>query len=341
MSFTPRPLEIGINWRARDVIDPSTWTMEVTAADRAELDAALKVARASGKKLVDITREEFPLDAFVEKVARIETELLDGRGFVLLRKLDAGKYSRDELELMFWGIGMHLGSPWPQNRYGELITDVTDRGTNEWNADQREDERGGIAFDYHTDGADLVGLLCLATAQSGGKSCLANTIGIYNDLCAARPDLLQALHEEIPVDFRGEHPVGGNPFFTCPVFTVFGGRLFVRFILEYIQTSQRHPEAPRLTPLTIEAIETLSAMASKRRYNVYMAFQPGDIQFINNHHVLHGRTAYVDAPEFGLKRHIKRLWLGSHRITKRPRKFMRRATEYWEQKPAARQHHGI
>jgi hypothetical protein len=327
-----RQIEPRLGWRAQDMRDPSTWTVELTKFDHAELSAALQVAKASAPCFTEITRDRFPLDSLGDKLQKIEAELVDGRGFVLLRKLETDRYSVDELTLMFWGIGMHLGAPWPQNKDGDLITDVTDRGPAEWNPDRRDYERGGIALDYHTDGADLVGLMCLARARTGGMSCLANAIAIYNDLCEARPDLVAALHKEVPFDLRGGQPRGGKPFCMIPIFTAFRGRLFVRFVAEYVTTSQRHVDAPRLTSLVREAVDILSTMAADPAYNVYMSFEPGDVQFVNNYHILHARTAYVDAPDLGFKRHLKRLWLGTDRIGERPRHFRRSYTRHWKRR---------
>lgn len=335
ISVTPRPFDASLEWRAEDVRDPSAWTIELTASDHTAFDLALSAAKASARSITEITREEFPLNSFAQKLADIRWRLTDGHGFVLLRKLDPERYSADELTMLFWGIGVHLGDPWPQNKYGELITDVTDHGRNEWNPDRRDSELGGIALDHHTDGADLVGLLSLQTAQTGGVSCLANTVAIYNDLCRTRPDLVRALHEDLPFDFRGEELSGRRPYYMSPVFSVLSGRLFVRFIAEYIKTSQRHAEAPRLTPLAMEAIEALSAMATAPSYNVHMAFQAGDLQFINNHRVLHARTAYTDAPEIGLTRHLKRLWLGSDCVAERPRHFSG-GIRHWERRRLSR-----
>jgi alpha-ketoglutarate-dependent taurine dioxygenase len=40
-----------------------------------------------------------------------------------------------------------------------------------------------------------------------------------------------------------------------------------------------------------------------------MQFEPGDIQLLSNHRVLHARTAYEDAPGETRGRHLLRLWL--------------------------------
>jgi hypothetical protein len=42
-----------------------------------------------------------------------------------------------------------------------------------------------------------------------------------------------------------------------------------------------------------------------------MNFEPGDVQLISNHTVVHARTAYEDAPES--ERHLLRLWLSLER----------------------------
>ena len=87
----------------------------------------------------------------------------------------------------------------------------------------RGNEIGLVGLDYHTDGSDLVGLMCLRAAQSGGLSCVANAVAIYNELVRTRPDLAAALYEPLPYDFRGEQPPGGLPYYTFPVFTEHDG----------------------------------------------------------------------------------------------------------------------
>jgi hypothetical protein len=40
-----------------------------------------------------------------------------------------------------------------------------------------------------------------------------------------------------------------------------------------------------------------------------MRMQPGDMQFLNNHAILHARTAFEDHTEEDLKRHLLRIWV--------------------------------
>jgi hypothetical protein len=329
MPFEPRPLESHIEWRAADVADPAQWTITLTAEDQQELEDALRNAQTVSDDILDVGKAEFPLQGLAVKLAEVEHELINGRGFVRLAGLESTRYTDDELTLIYWGIGAHLGDPWPQNRHGHMLGDVTDQGKRADDPDVRGNEIGQAGLDYHTDGSDLVGLMCLRAAKSGGLSCVANAVGIYNELVRTRPDLAAALFERLPWDFRGEQPEGGRRYYLHEVFTEHGGRLFVRFIPQYIKASQRHPEAPRLTQLQIEALDTVSAMARDPQFNVYMELPPGSMQFINNYHVLHGRTPYEDDVAAGYKRHLKRLWLATRTLQDRPPNFKNGALAHW------------
>src|SRR5690242_8556538 len=120
-------LEPQAEWRAGDVADPATWTVELTDADQAELDAALRHALTISDDPLRLGRDAFPLEGLVAKLDQVAAELIDGRGFVRLSALDVDRYSDDELTLLYWGIGLHLGDPWPQNKYGHVLGDVTDQ----------------------------------------------------------------------------------------------------------------------------------------------------------------------------------------------------------------------
>ena len=61
-----------------------------------------------------------------------------------------------------------------------------------------------------------------------------------------------------------------------------------------------------------------------------MDFQPGDMQFINNFHVLHGRTAYEDDRGQRRVRHLKRLWLETTVLADRPPHFARNVSSHWD-----------
>ena len=311
-------LEPQAEWRAADVADPEAWTLRTDAADQAEIEGVLATAKAKSTDPLELGRRDFPFDRLAAKLHALSDVLLNGRGFARIAGLDTGRHSDEDLTLLYWGIGLHLGEPRAQNKHGHVLGDVTDQGKTMDDATARGYEFGQVRLDYHSDGSDLVGLLCLRTARSGGLSCVANAVAIHNHLVRERPDLAAVLYEPLPIDARGEEADGAPPFYLVPCFNRRRGRLFVRFNPLYVLASQRHPDAPRLTATQHEAITAVAALAADPDFNVYMDLQPGEMQFINNYHVLHGRTAYEDDPAGGHKRHLKRLWLVAHGLTGRP-----------------------
>lgn len=330
---TPRVLEPRCEWTAADVADEERWTETFTERELEELDASLRHAQRRSDDVLVLTRDDFPLPTLAARLAGIERELIDGRGFVRLRGIDRDAYSQAEMELLYWGIGMHLGRPWAQNKHGHVLGDVTDQKKAVTDQTARGNELGGIALPFHCDGSDLVGLLCLDNGLAGGLSAVANSVLIHNTLVRERPELAAALYDPLPNDYRGEQPEGGTRYYLVPVFTEWDDRLFVRCIPPYIWASQRQQEAPRLTDRQREALQAVEQMAADPQHHILMELRPGDIQFINNYHVLHGRTAYDDDRSTGRIRHLKRLWLETSVLTSRPPYFANRS--HWEQNRSA------
>jgi hypothetical protein len=332
--FTPQVLETACEWTSADVADPQTWTEHFSDAEIAELEAAIAHARrVAGDDFLAVGKPEFPLPTLGPRLKRIEKELIDGRGFVRLRGLPRDRWSNDEMSLAYWGIGAHLGRPWPQNKHGHLLGDVTDQGKLPGDPTARGNEIGGVGQPLHCDGSDLVGLMCLKVGVSGGLSRVCNSVALHNRMVRERPDLAAELYKPQPYDARGEEAPGKPGWYPMPVFTRHAGRLFIRLIRPYILASQRHADAPRLTPLAEEALTWMQETAESGDYSVTMDFQPGDMQFINNYHVLHGRTAYEDDRATGRVRHLKRLWLETEVLQDRPAMFVNRLGSHWGAKP--------
>ena len=322
-------LETYANWRANDVGNTDDWTLHLTEEHHAELDAALACARSTTDEVLDVTAEDFPLPTLSPKLHDIAEELVNGRGFARIAALDVERLGAEDASWMYWGIGMHLGEPWPQNAKGHLLGDVKDQGKAPDDPTARGNEIGGHPLGFHSDGSDLVGLMCIDSGVTGGESLVANAVGAYNALVRTRPDLAAVLFDALPYDFRGEQRDGGRPFYFVPAFTRHAGptgdRLFVRYIRPFIQASQRHADAPPLTDLQLEAMDAYDELINDADNQVEMALRPGDIQFVNNYHVLHGRRRYVDDAEAGQVRWLKRLWLATDILgaDDRPERFQR------------------
>ena len=150
MPEVPDVLEPSCEWSAEDVADPALWTEQLTATEIAEIDAAIEVAREKSRDLLEIGKADFPLPTLGARLKRIEHDLMYGRGFVLIRGLPRERYDNDQMCLAYWGIGAHLGSPWPQNAKGHLLGDVTDQSKTYDDPTSRGNELGQI------------GLICVA-----------------------------------------------------------------------------------------------------------------------------------------------------------------------------------
>lgn len=331
----PRILEPKCEWSAAEVADESVWTERFDRAELEELDSALRAALEKSADVLEIGRDDFPLPGLAPRLADIERDLIEGRGFVRLRGIDRNRYDQSEMEMLYWGIGMHLGMPWPQNQYGHVLGDVTDQGKRPDDPTVRGNEIGGAALPFHCDGSDLVGLMCLQNGIEGGLSSVANSVSIHNRMVEESPALAAELYKPQPYDYRGEQAEGAKPYYELPVFTDWNDRLFVRCIPPYILASQRHPEAPRLSSLAQEALARVVELADDPQWHVHMELRAGDIQFINNFHVMHGRTAYADDRSAGQVRHLKRLWLETSVLEDRPPHFANSPQSHWDAKRSA------
>jgi hypothetical protein len=234
--------------------------------------------------------------------------VLEGRGFVLIRSLPVERWTRREAALAFLVIGVHLGKLRMQNAEGHLLGHVRDLGRSSDDPNTRIYQTRERQT-HHTDSCDVVGLLCLRAAKSGGLSSLVSSTTIFNEMRRRRPDLLRVLLEPIETDRRGEVPEGSKPYFTIPVVNYHEGLVSAIYQRQYIESARRFSDVAPLSPTQIEALDLFDQLANDPKLNLMMELQPGDIQLVHNHTILHDRTAFEDYPEPERKRHLLRLWL--------------------------------
>lgn len=284
------------------------WIWRIDAEELAEIDRALHNVRSLNLDVGQFGAKEFPLDRFAKKLAAVREELIEGVRFALIRGLQVERYSIEELEIIYWGIGAYIGAGIGQNAAGTLLTHVTFHGLDPSNPNVRgyQDRRHQ---EPHNDLADVVGLLCVRKSKSGGASSIVNIPAVYNEMLRSRPDLLPIFYRGFHLDYRGE---GNDPNATTeyrvPNFGVADGRLFVFFGRRGIEAAMRkRSETP--TAVEAEAIDYLQTMLEKPEYRLDMELETGDIQFVNNYAVMHARTAYEDFEEPERWRLLLRLWL--------------------------------
>lgn len=296
-------------WEAADMDDPSVWTVPLSDQQRDEIVAAARAAESSGTDRAELLPGDFELSSL--PAGEWSRTLADGRGFLLIRGFPIDRLTGPQIELAYLGLGLQLGTPVSQNAAGDLLGHVrdervprTDPSVRLYQTRERQD--------FHTDGSDLVGLLCLQKAVTGGESRIASAAAVYNRMLARRADLVDILYEPMYWDRNGEESPGEDPFFALPVMSDVSGSPRMFFISWYIRDAQRHEQVPRLSGPQSEAIRFIEETANDPDVYVAMEFEPGDIQLLSNARLLHSREAYTDHPEPARRRHLLRLWLAAH-----------------------------
>lgn len=301
-------------WTVADVAADASWIHRFSPAELDEMDGAARTLAAGGKRPEAFERDDFPLPTLAPRLAALRREIEYGRGFALLRGIDVSRYDMETLKVLYWGLGTHLGEIISQNSQGDLLGTVTDMEAGRYATGgyYEQNVRGHRTNAYlppHSDSCDVVGLLCVRPAQEGGASTISSSMAIYNEILRTRPEFIAPLTEGFHFDLIGKGTqaveVTRN---RVPVFSWCEGVLSCRFNKQQIELGAAKAGHP-LTPLQQAAVDYVEELAVRPDFQFPMAFEPGDIQLLNNHTTLHSRTGYRDwdAPE--KRRLLLRLWL--------------------------------
>ena len=303
----PEPPQTSATWTSAELADDTErWTRVWSTS---ELDDLIDAAEQLGD--TDLTRLDPTTIAphSTQNLATdIRSDLIDGLGFTLLRGLPVDELDPTTTSAVFVLLGGLVGHPRSQNAAGHLLghvrdvgADLTEPGTRIYQTCERQT--------FHTDSSDAVALLCLKTAESGGRSMLASVEAVYRQLRHQRPDLAAWLFEPLSTDRRNEQPAGEDPWFEIPVLSWYDNRLTVLYQRTYIDSAERFRHAPRPPPEHIEALDLFDEILNDPSIHLTMDLEPGDMQFVYNHSLLHDRTSFVDHPDASQRRHLLRLWL--------------------------------
>ncbi|MBT7539525.1 MAG: TauD/TfdA family dioxygenase [Gammaproteobacteria bacterium] len=296
-------------WVGRELANQhDQWLYTLADQDVADLEQAAGHYLDSGRDIGEMTKSDFSLDHFGHHLVKLREKLLQGIGVELIRGLPANGYSQKTAAAIFCGIGAHLGSARSQNAGGHILGHVRDIGADVPDPNARIYQTSARQT-FHTDSTDVVGLMCLKSAKSGGQSLLVSAETLFNEMQRKRPDLVPQLFDIVATDRRGEIPPGEKAYFEIPVLSWYRELLTVQYQRQYIDSAQRFSDAPKLTNEQIEALDYFDALANDPELHMVMQLQPGDMQFVYNHSQLHDREAFVDWPEPENRRHLLRLWL--------------------------------
>ncbi|WP_373414845.1 TauD/TfdA family dioxygenase [Ensifer aridi] len=194
-------------------------------------------------------------------------------------------------------LGTGIGKTMPQNTREELVCEVRDQGGDTAN---NRGYQSRVALPFHSDTADVLGLLCVKSARLGGESALVSSLRIYETLAQDRPDLLEVLK----TGFCYAYPdAQGRVTERIPVFGLQDGVVSCRYLRAFIEA------AGSLSPSEVEALDAFDEIANAHGMAFNLQMQPGDLLLVNNYTVLHSRTAFEDHDDLDQRRLLLRLWL--------------------------------
>jgi hypothetical protein len=303
------PIGGSFAWTVPEVLQRQDWICQLGRSDIDEIEAAARLTRAHGLAIHEIDRDSFPLGRLTTRLGALRAQIRSGLGFGYVKGLPVERYYRETLIRIYWGLARHIGDPVTQNRNGHLVGHVIDVGDSVADANKRITQTNAELC-FHTDSCDVVGLLCINRAERGGESMIVSGVSVHDELMRRRPDLLGELYKPIYMDRRGEVPPGKQPWFGMPLFNFQQG-LFTGYspVRQYIDSLSRFPDAPRMSNAQAEALDAYYALCEEDQFCLRLQFEPGDIQFLQNHVVFHSRRSYVDWRDSAKRRHLMRIWL--------------------------------
>ena len=270
-------------------LSPDRYLLPIPDACLRELDAVVAELRRGPVPTLLLEPAHFQLEACGRLMATARAHLDEGTGVVVLDRLPLDRMSASEAVDVYWLLANFLEPPVAQEWKGTVIYDVRHDG-----GAYGEDTRGAltpVSLEMHTDSSmgeappNYLGLLCLETA----------------------PALLERLYQVFYRDHQEYQAADAAATNFRPVFA-WDGRLRTRFNARhtfrgYEKTGRVLDDAGR------EAVARMDAFLQDPAHRLDLWLERGQIQFLNNRFVVHGRTNYVDHDDPARHRHLVRLWL--------------------------------
>lgn len=289
-------------WRGSELAGDDSWVYPLSDTALHLIDQALNAVKARGLAFPNFSKDDFPIHALSDDMQRYAEELENGKGFLLLRGLPIARYSEADIEIIYYGIGRHLGTPVCQNFKGDLLGKVMNVG--DLAKKETRVYETNAYLPYHTDLADVFGLICVRKAKSGGLNSLVSCGAVYNDILENHPEYLGLFYRPMFYAHLGTDPANSK----TPLFSYHDGKLSGRYLRQYIELGHELQEQP-LSRVEIAALDALDNAIHNAAIRLDIMLEPGDMLFANNYAVMHSRTSFEDyeAPE--QRRKLLRLWL--------------------------------
>ena len=116
-------------WHAKEMAASEAWLYRFSAAEIAELRAAIAPYDRDGVDLMGVEAADFELPGLAKTFKEMRQELLYGRGFALFRGLPVEEFGKRGTAVAFWAISQHMSDGvFSQNKRGHVLGHVTDLG---------------------------------------------------------------------------------------------------------------------------------------------------------------------------------------------------------------------
>ncbi|RKN50436.1 TauD/TfdA family dioxygenase [Micromonospora endolithica] len=332
MPLTPAPTPLcALNaalWSGAD-LTTDDYTVALDEHHAAEVaDATQAACRGlAGRDMTfdpHVYRDDFPLPSVGPVLAEAAREVADGRGFAVVRGLPLDGMDDQQAAVMVRGLITHLGPIATQSRDRHLIRHVRSTGQPLGDAVTRGHQTAERLW-FHTDGADAAVLLCRRAAAVGGLSRLASAAAVHNTMLLRDPAAVTALYEPFHFHMAGGNVPGLPATFISPIFSLYRGKFSTRFVRHTLLETQQ-VTGVALPEVTLTAFDLIEDIAD--RLCVDMELRAGDLQIVNNHKLLHSRTAYTDPDDAEQARHLLRCWLTFPHYTGRRAGFVDEALRF-------------
>ena len=296
-------------WYGSKLAAGKDWRRQLTDEEAGELLSAVSANR--GRDITEVSIADFPLPRLSPVLKGLAAHVDRGLGLALIEGVPVYEMDEDEAALALWGMGQHVGRAQIQDAAKSLLHHVRDKRDGGWeeNPNRRVYETNSEQV-FHTDGGDMVMLLCRRAAKSGGTSRMVSAVTLFNEIIKRAPELAPVVQAPFHVDARGQQLPGRPRCQIHPIFIEHAGRMNVLHKRHYIDTAQRFEEVPVLSEEQTRALDLMDAICTDPDVQLNFDMKPGDIQMACNFTILHSRDAFEDFPNLADRRHMLRLWLG-------------------------------
>lgn len=303
------PIDTPGTWRGPQINWMQDGLHVLDEVDLKEINDALTYLLSLGNlDFPSITPQTFPLNRMGQFMRNLPQRLASGRGFLMLRGLPRQKYNDDDMTRIYLGLSSYISKPMIQSYLGDLVGHVID--VSDVEPKSRGYRKGGGLL-MHTDSCDIVALMCLRTAISGGESRIASALAVFNEIVEKRPDIFDILEKGLYLkraDEDGRHATRTYSDDRVPFITRHDGHVICYLPSGYARLAEKSGQRP-YTKEESEALYFMRKVAASPEFYQDMGFTEGDIQFLNNRMIVHGRTDYQDAVAIPDRRHLLRVWM--------------------------------